>query len=34
VLDPDSVAAAVRVAVDLPKGGTVESLTIRPTRIR
>jgi NADP-dependent 3-hydroxy acid dehydrogenase YdfG len=34
VLDPASVAAVVRTAVDLPPGGTVETLSIRPTRIR
>jgi NADP-dependent 3-hydroxy acid dehydrogenase YdfG len=34
VLEPASVAAAVRLAVDLPKGGTVEVLSIRPSRIR
>jgi NADP-dependent 3-hydroxy acid dehydrogenase YdfG len=34
VLDAASVAAVVRTAVDLPAGGTVESLSIRPTRIR
>ena len=34
VLDPASVAAVVRTVVDLPPGGTVESLSIRPTRIR
>ncbi len=34
VLDPASVAAVVRSAIDLPPGGTVESLSVRPTRIR
>lgn len=34
VLDPASVAVVVRTAVDLPPGGTLESLSIRPTRIR
>jgi NADP-dependent 3-hydroxy acid dehydrogenase YdfG len=34
VLDPGSVAAAVRTVVDLPAGGTIETLSIRPTRIR
>jgi NADP-dependent 3-hydroxy acid dehydrogenase YdfG len=34
VLDPASVAAVVRAAVDLPPGGTVEMLSVRPTRIR
>jgi hypothetical protein len=34
VLDPASVAAAVRTVVDLPLGGTIETLSIRPTRIR
>jgi NADP-dependent 3-hydroxy acid dehydrogenase YdfG len=34
VLDAASVAAVVRTAVDLPEGGTVESLSVRPTRIR
>lgn len=34
VLDPASVAAVVRAAVDLPPGGTVESLSVRPTRLR
>jgi NADP-dependent 3-hydroxy acid dehydrogenase YdfG len=34
VLDPASVAAVVRTAVDLPSGGTVESLSVRPTRVR
>jgi NADP-dependent 3-hydroxy acid dehydrogenase YdfG len=34
VLDPASVAAVVRTAVDLPSGGTLESLSLRPTRIR
>lgn len=34
LLDPVSVAAVVRTAVDLPPGGTLESLSIRPTRIR
>ncbi|MGT2426283.1 SDR family oxidoreductase [Amnibacterium kyonggiense] len=34
VLDPASVAAVVRTAVDLPPGGTVETLSIRPTRVR
>jgi NADP-dependent 3-hydroxy acid dehydrogenase YdfG len=34
VLDPGSVAAVVRTAVDLPPGGTVEMLSVRPTRIR
>jgi NADP-dependent 3-hydroxy acid dehydrogenase YdfG len=34
VLDPASVAAVVRTVVDLPAGGTVESVSVRPTRIR
>jgi NADP-dependent 3-hydroxy acid dehydrogenase YdfG len=34
VLDPASVAAVVRTVVDLPEGGTVESVSVRPTRIR
>jgi NADP-dependent 3-hydroxy acid dehydrogenase YdfG len=34
VLDPASVAAVVRTVVDLPPGGTVESLSIRPTAVR
>jgi NADP-dependent 3-hydroxy acid dehydrogenase YdfG len=34
VLEPESVAAVVRTAVDLPPGGTIESLSVRPTRIR
>lgn len=34
VLDPASVAAVVRTVVDLPPGGTVETLSIRPTRVR
>jgi NAD(P)-dependent dehydrogenase (short-subunit alcohol dehydrogenase family) len=34
VLDPASVAAVVRTVVDLAPGGTVETLSIRPTRIR
>jgi len=34
VLDAASVAAVVRTAVDLPPGGTVETLSVRPTRIR
>lgn len=34
LLDPASVAAVVRTAVDLPPGGTVESLSIRPTSLR
>jgi NADP-dependent 3-hydroxy acid dehydrogenase YdfG len=34
LLDPTSVAAAVRTVVDLPEGGTIETLSIRPTRIR
>ena len=33
-LDPASVAAVVRTVVDLPAGGTVESVSVRPTRIR
>lgn len=33
-LDPASVAAVVRTVVDLPPGGTVESVSVRPTRIR
>jgi len=33
-LDPASVAAVVRTAVDLPPGGTLESASVRPTRIR
>ncbi|MBW4042036.1 MAG: SDR family oxidoreductase [Acidobacteria bacterium] len=33
-LDPASVAAAVRTVVDLPPGGTIEMLSVRPTRIR
>ncbi|MDF2442089.1 MAG: hypothetical protein JWR01_292 [Subtercola sp.] len=31
-LAPESVAAAVRTVVDLPPGGTLETLSIRPTR--
>lgn len=31
-LEPASVAAAVRLVVDLPHGATVESLSVRPTR--
>lgn len=34
VLDPASVAAVVRTAVDLPPDGTLESVSVRPTRIR
>ena len=34
VLDAASVAAVVRTVVDLPPGGTVESLSVRPTRVR
>jgi NADP-dependent 3-hydroxy acid dehydrogenase YdfG len=34
VLDPAAVAAVVRTVVDLPAGGTVESVSVRPTRIR
>ena len=34
VLDPASVSDVVRTAVDLPPGGTIETLSIRPTRIR
>jgi hypothetical protein len=34
MLDPASVAAAVRTVVDLPPGGTIETLSIRPTRRR
>ncbi|RFA09274.1 short chain dehydrogenase [Subtercola boreus] len=30
-LAPESVAAAVRTVVDLPPGGTIETLSIRPT---
>lgn len=33
-LHPDDVAAAVRLVVDMPARGTVESLAIRPTRRR
>ncbi|RIX30670.1 SDR family oxidoreductase [Amnibacterium setariae] len=33
-LDPASVAAVVRTVVDLPAGGTVETVSVRPTRIR
>ena len=31
-LEPESVAAAVRLVVDLPHGATVEMLSVRPTR--
>lgn len=34
VLEPESVAAVVRAAVDLPPGGTIEMLSVRRTRIR
>ena len=34
VLDPASVAAVVRTVVDLPPGGTVETVSVRPTRAR
>ena len=34
VLDPASVAAVVRTAVDLPPGGTLETASVRPTAIR
>jgi NADP-dependent 3-hydroxy acid dehydrogenase YdfG len=34
VLDPASVAAVVRTVVDLPPGGTVETVSVRPTLIR
>lgn len=33
-LQPDDVAAAVRTVVDLPDRGTIETLSIRPTRKR
>jgi NADP-dependent 3-hydroxy acid dehydrogenase YdfG len=33
-ITPEMVAATVRVAVDLPSTGTVESLTVRPMRRR
>lgn len=33
-ITPEMVAATVRVAVDLPPTGTVESLSVRPTRRR
>ncbi|MDY0945331.1 SDR family oxidoreductase [Frigoribacterium sp. CFBP9039] len=33
-LEPQSVADAVRLVVDLPHGATVESLSLRPTRKR
>lgn len=33
-LTPEMVAATVRTAVDLPPSGTVESLSVRPVRIR
>ena len=33
-LSPDAVASAVRMVVDLPPDGTVEMLSIRPTRKR
>jgi NADP-dependent 3-hydroxy acid dehydrogenase YdfG len=33
-LQPDDVAAAVRTVVDLPERGTIETLSIRPTRKR
>ncbi|MBO1739558.1 SDR family oxidoreductase [Leifsonia sp. TF02-11] len=33
-ISPEMVAATVRVAVDLPPTGTVESLTVRPMRRR
>ncbi|WP_375387656.1 SDR family oxidoreductase [uncultured Amnibacterium sp.] len=32
-LDPADVAAVVRAVVDLPPGGTVETVSVRPTRI-
>lgn len=34
VLDPASVAAVVRTVVDLPPEGTVELVSVRPTRVR
>ena len=33
-IPPEMVAATVRVAVDLPPTGMVESLTVRPMRRR
>ena len=33
-ITPEMVAATVRVAVDLPASGTVESLSVRPVRRR
>ncbi|GAA4173170.1 hypothetical protein GCM10022287_15210 [Gryllotalpicola koreensis] len=33
-LAPEDVAAAVRLVVDLPERGTVETLSVRPTRRR
>jgi NADP-dependent 3-hydroxy acid dehydrogenase YdfG len=33
-LSPESVAAAVRLVVDMPPEGTVETLSLRPTRKR
>ena len=33
-LHPDDVAAAVRLVVDLPARGTIETLSVRPTRRR
>ena len=34
VLDPVSVAAVVRAVVDLPPEGTLETASVRPTRVR
>jgi len=34
VLQPEDVADAVRLAVDLPERGTIEMLSVRPTRRR
>lgn len=34
LLAPEDVAAAVRTAVDLPARGTIESLSVRPSRLR
>jgi NADP-dependent 3-hydroxy acid dehydrogenase YdfG len=34
VLDPAAIAAVVRTVVDQPAGGTVESVSVRPTSIR
>jgi NADP-dependent 3-hydroxy acid dehydrogenase YdfG len=33
-LSPDAVAAAVRMVVDMPSEGTVETLSLRPMRKR